>query len=58
MWSPFDNANGARNTLPRKKLKKTLSVITEVSLSTFLGTTRLYPTSSTLRGCSVTVYVP
>ena len=35
-----------------------VSVITEVSLSTFLGTTRLYPTSSTLRGCSVTVYVP
>ena len=35
-----------------------VSVVTDVSLSTFLGTTRLYPTSTTLRGCSVTVYTP
>ena len=34
------------------------TVLTDVSLSTFLGTTRLYPTSTTLRGCSLTVYTP
>jgi hypothetical protein len=35
-----------------------VTVVTDVSLSTFLGTTRLYPTTSTIRGCSVTVYTP
>ena len=37
MWSPFDNANGARNTLPRKKLKKTLVGI--ITLALTLGLT-------------------
>jgi hypothetical protein len=35
-----------------------LTVVTDVTLSTFLGTTRLYPTTKTVSGCSVTVYTP
>ncbi len=35
-----------------------VSVLTDVSLSTFFGTTRITPSSTTLRGCSVTVYTP
>lgn len=35
-----------------------LTVVTDVTLSTFLGTTRLSPTTKTVNGCSVTVYTP
>jgi hypothetical protein len=34
------------------------TVVTDVSISTAFGTSRLYPTTRTLSGCTVTVYTP